>query len=454
MGADKEIIVALEFGTSAIQGIAGRKNPDGTVQILAIEQECTADAIQRGVIYNIDKTTQAIKSIVERIDERLGIRIGRAYVGVGGQSLHSVSNVIPRDFEAKLKITPELIDNLKDNNASVEYSDSQILDVIPQEYIIGNRSIADPIGVQTERLEARFVNVVARNTLLENIEKCMRQAGIDIVENFIAPLALADAMLTDSEKRSGCALVDFGAGTTTVTVYRGNLLRHLAVIPLGGQNINNDMIAAHQLETDEAEALKRKYGVAYVSSESDKPQQLDISNDRKLSENELLNIIGARQEEIIKNVWNQIEPMKEHLLAGIVITGGASQLKDMPEAIKHFTEFQKVRAAKSLITTADVANDVVTPQGNSVDTLIALLMHGNSDCLEEVEETVEDEVHEGEPTVAEQEPAQAAAETVTETEKEEKPEEPAPAKPKKHFSENLHRLWRTFTKTFSEDDGE
>ena len=196
-------------------------------------------------------------------------------------------------------------------------------------------------------------------------------------------------MLTDNEKRSGCALVDFGAGTTTVTIYRGNLLRHLAVIPLGGQNINSDIIAAQQLDTDEAETLKRKYGVAYVSAESDKPQQLAISNDRTLSENDLLNIIGARQEEIILNAWNQIKQMSDKLLAGIIITGGAAQIKDMPEAIKHFTEFPKVKSAKSLITTADVNPEVITPQGNSIDTLIALLMHGNTDCLIEQEDNTE-----------------------------------------------------------------
>lgn len=389
MGAEKEIIVALEFGTSAIQGIAGRRKADGTVQILGIEQEHIIDAIQHGVIYNIDKTTQAIHNIIDRLNERLNIHIGRAYVGVGGQSLHTAGNVISRELETTVKVTPELIDNLKDNNRATLYPNSQILDVVPQEYIIGNRSITDPIGIQTDHIEAHFQNVVAKNILLENIHKCMKLAGIEIVDIFIAPLALADVMLTDNEKRSGCALVDFGAGTTTVTIYRGNLLRHLAVIPLGGQNINSDIIAVQQLDTDEAETLKRKYGVAYVSAESDKPQQLAISNDRTLSENDLLNIIGARQEEIILNAWNQIKQMSDKLLAGIIITGGAAQIKDMPEAIKHFTEFPKVKSAKSLITTADVNPEVITPQGNSIDTLIALLMHGNTDCQIEQEDNAE-----------------------------------------------------------------
>ena len=112
MGIEKEIIVAIEFGTSAIRGIAGKRKPDGTIQVLAFEQEKANDAIQRGVIYNIDKTTLAIMNIVQRIGERLGAKVVRAYVGTGGQSLHSASNFISRGLETKVKITPELVDNL------------------------------------------------------------------------------------------------------------------------------------------------------------------------------------------------------------------------------------------------------------------------------------------------------------------------------------------------------
>ena len=169
MGADKEIIVALEFGTTAIRGIAGKRKPDGTIQILGIEQERTTDAIQRGVIYNIDKTTQAITNIVTRLNERLSINIVKAYVGVSGQSLHTTGNFISRGLETKVKITPELIDNLKDNNLTTEYTDSQILDVIPQEYIVGNRSVADPIGIQTDQIEARFLNIVDRVQFIYSI---------------------------------------------------------------------------------------------------------------------------------------------------------------------------------------------------------------------------------------------------------------------------------------------
>ncbi len=454
MGAEKEIIVALEFGTSSIRGIAGKKKPDGTIQILDIQQERTNDAIQRGVIYNIDKTTQAINNIVSRLDENLNLHIRRAYVGVGGQSLHSNGNFISRGLEMKVKITPELVDNLMDNNRATQYTDSQILDVVPQEYVVGNRTIADPVGIQSDQIEARFLNIVAKNVLVENIQKCMRMAGIEIADMFIAPTTLADVLLTDSEKRSGCAMVDFGAGTTTVAVYNGNLLRHLAVIPLGGNNITADIATAHQMEFEEAESLKRKHGIAYVAAESDTPQQLPISNDRTLSENELQNIIGARQEEIIANVWHQIENVSSTLLSGIVITGAAAQLKDMPEAIKHFTKFQRVKLAKSLITTADVAPGITAPQGNSSDTLIALLMHGEANCVEaRQDDAVRGEGEETTPLAQDpQAPAEPQPEAQPETQAtEQAAEEP---KPKKRFGEGFKKFGRVLQKIFTDEEEE
>lgn len=449
MGAEKEIIVALEFGTSSIRGIAGKKKPDGTIQILDIEQERTTDAIQRGVIYNIDKTTQAITNIVTRLGENQNIHIRRAYVGIGGQSLHSDGNFISRGLEMKVKITPELVDNLMDNNRATQYTDAQILDVVPQEYVVGNRTIADPVGIQSDQIEARFLNIVAKNTLVENIQKCMRMAGIEIADMFIAPMTLANVLLSDSEKRSGCAMVDFGAGTTTVAVYNGNLLRHLVVIPLGGNNITNDIATAHQMEFEEAEGLKRKYGIAYVAAESDTPQQLSISNERTLSENELQNIIGARQEEIIANVWHQIENVSNTLLSGIIITGAAAQLRDMPEAIKHFTKFQRVKVAKSLITTVDVGAGVTAPQGNSCDTLIALLMHGDTNCADvkeegEQEPKVEEENGEGLTDAPVNTPVTEVEEKVEETNKE--------PKQKRKFGEGFKKFGRVLQKIFTDEE--
>lgn len=150
-----------------------------------------------------------------------------------------------------------------DSNREVPIIDQDILEVAPQEYKVGINLLADPVGVPSDHIEGRFLNIIARSSVKQNIDKCFHQAGIEIADYVISPLALANAVLTNSERRSGCMLIDFGADTTTVSVYKNNILRHLAVIPLGGSNITKD-ICSQQIEEEDAEELKLKYGNAYI----------------------------------------------------------------------------------------------------------------------------------------------------------------------------------------------
>ncbi len=432
METKNDIIVALEFGTSCIRGIAGCKKTDGSVQILGIEHEDTNEGILKGVIYNIDKTTQAISNIIARLSDKLNKQIYQAYVGIGGQSLHSETNSIKRNLEATVKITPELTDNIKDNNRQTQYPGAEILDVIAQEYIVGTRPTQDPLGVMGDNIEVKFLNIVAKTTLRENIEKCMRLAGLNIVgDPIIAPLALADALLGNNEKRSGCALVDFGAGTTTVQVYKDNILRHLVVLPLGGNSITGDIMSEYMMESDEAERLKRQNGLAYVAAPTEKPKQLAHSNGRAVDENELQYTIGARQEEIIENMWHQIKAYGKTLHGGIICTGGGANMQDMVNAIQHFSQTEhKVKNAKSLITLADVATGVNAPMNINLETLIALLIQGKTSCVRNLEdiqpaEPQEEAVAETAETPEEQEtqqPKEAAA-TRKEEEEEKKPKQ-------------------------------
>ncbi len=460
MGASENIIVALEFGSSAILGIAGYRKPDGTLKILGIEQERTTESIKKGVIYNIDTTTAAIRSIVARLSQRLGKQIKRAYVGLQGQSLHTERNNFTRVFQTKVKITNEVMDNLMDNNLSTTYPNAEILDVVPQEYTVGHHTVANPVGIQGEQIEAKYLNIVARRTLVENLKQCMAKAGIEIADMFIAPLALAECIVSESDRRSGCALVDFGAETTTVSVYDNTTLRHLVVIPIGGENITKDLMDCRQMQADESETIKRKHGVAYVAQETEHPLDIPISSNRTLNENELQNIIGARVEEIVANVWAQLKPMTESLLAGIIITGGAAQMKDMTEAIKHYTGQERVKAAKNLITTADVAPGVVTPQGTNLDTLLSLLLTGEANCTDDLEpEEVSAETHaeisidEVEDKLIEQ---PVSAEAPEEVPQDPEPAEQKPEEKKEKKAKNYGQKFKNFgswlTKMVSEDE--
>lgn len=437
MGAEKEIIVAIELGSSAIRGIAGTREADGSKQILAIEQERISGIIRRGVIYNIDKTKTAIERIKERLNEKLGVNITRAYVGIAGQSVHTENNRVKRQMDNRIKVSQELVDSLMDENRNTQYPDREILEVVPQEYNLGINSDIDPVGTQTDQIEGRYMNVIARTQLQENIRRCMQEAGLEVVELFTTPLVLADSLLTDTEKRSGCALVDLGAETTTVAIYTKNILRHLVTIPLGGNNITRDIASMKKVEFDEAEKLKKKYGAALLDSKNtEEYKTISISNDRKLDELELKQIVSARMEEIIANIWNQIEKGKwqDELLSGITLTGGGAVLEGLSEAIAYPKNFStnRIKIAKELILTTPTASDVDTSDIEGLNAAIALLLHGKETCASEVkaEEVKEEPVMSTTPEQTDttsETPQEKAEEIVTAPQEEEKVKE----KPKK-----------------------
>ena len=378
-----DFIVAIELGSSKISGIAGRKLPDGSIQILATASENASDCIRKGVIYNLDKTTQSLTSIIKKLESTLKASIGKVYIGMGGQSLRTIRNTEVRHMDEEIKISQELIDSLKDSNRAVPIVGYQILGVAPQEYKVGNDLIVEPVGVQTDHIEARFLNIIARKNVKENITKCCDLVPIEIAEDaedLIAPLALAEAVLTSSEKRSGCALIDFGADTTTVSVYKNNILRHLAVIPLGGNNITRD-ICSQQIEEEDAEALKVRFAQAYTEPTENDDENKTYRLDNGCSINAILleDIVEARLNEILDNVVNQIvlSGYENKLLAGAIITGGGINLKNMEEAFIKRTKIEKLRIAKD--THISLKGMEVKKDGSN-NTLIALLAAGKENC--------------------------------------------------------------------------
>ena len=457
MGAEKDIIVAVELGSTAIRGIAGKREPDGTMRILAIAQEETKDCIRKGLVDNIDKTTQAISHVVKKINEELGISTKRVFMGLSGQSLRTLENKVPYQFAEKTLIDNKLIDQLKEINNGIVYPQAKIHDVIPQEYRIGNRFIQDPVGMQSEQIEARFVNVVARNGMSENIERCVRNAGLEVADLFISPICLADSLLSANEKRSGCALVDIGADTTTICVYYSNLLRHLVVIPLGGNNVTTD-ISTKSIELGEAEELKLKYGTAWHESEEEpNKNKIQISFDRTITEGELNNITEARYEEIIVNIWAHIEPYKDKLLSGILLTGGASKAKNLAKAITEYTQTDKqIRFAKGLPLNIKLASNIHVPEDSNLNTLMALLLKGDQNCVGEAPEITEvSPVEAEEPAVGistkEDEPAvvDSSANLQDENAEEEK-------KPKKdgNVKKKIHNVFSVIKKMLTDPEEE
>lgn len=380
--ATTDFIAAIEIGSSKISGVAGRKNSDGSMQILAYARESSSAFVRKGVIFNLDKTAQSLTSLINRLESELHSSIAKVYVSIGGQSLRTVRNVVGRHLEEDTIIGDELVNAIGDENIAVPLVDMDILDVAPQEYKVGNNLQANPVGLVGNHIEGRFLNIVARASVRKNLEHCFQQAKIDIAEQLIAPVVTANAILTESERRSGCVLIDFGADTTTISIYKNNLLRFLTVLPLGGNSITRD-IASLQLEEEEAEQLKCTYGDALYDEEGAAEElfcKLEDSS-RQLSVAQLNDIVGARAEEIIANVWNQIQlsGYEDKLLAGIIITGGAANLKNLDEMLRKRSKIEKLRTAKVPRHTVHASAGTLLKDG-SQNTLFGLLFEGNQNC--------------------------------------------------------------------------
>lgn len=376
-----DFIVAIELGSSKITGIAGKKNLDGSIRVLAVVKEDATSCIRKGVVNNIDKTVQALSNVIKKLENILKTKIARVYVGVNGQSIRSEKNIIVKQLPADTKVTIDMVNGLMDANRSMQYPDQEILDAVTQEYKVDNQLQADPNGFICTRLEGNFLNILWRKSFYRNLNRCFENAGIAIAEMYLSPLALADVVLTDAERRGGCVLVDLGAETTTVAVYYRDILRHLAVIPLGSNNITKDLTSL-QMEDKTAEEMKLKYAAAYTdSNEIDMGKTYPIDHDRSIDMPKFVEIIEARVQEIIENVWHQVpDEYVGKLLGGIVLTGGGSNMKDIDKAFKILTHTDKVRIAGSVTTTIISKSPAITAKDGTMCTVLGLLAKGNMNC--------------------------------------------------------------------------
>ena len=448
MGAEKDIIIAVELASTAIRAIAGKREPDGSMQVLAFAQEDSPNTIRKGIIDNIDKTTQALSRVIAKLSDKLGVKVNSIYVGLGGQSLRSVHNRVLLQFDGLELLSHKTIDKMHDTNSGVVYPNAEIKEVVPQEFTIGSRSIVDPVGMQAEMLEANFVNIVARPTLEENIRKCVNGAGLEVQELLIAPLCEANALLSPNEKRSGCALVDMGADTTTVSVYSNNILRHLCVIPLGGSNVTSD-ITSLKVEAEEAEELKKKYGTAYRSDNDDKTgEKVNLSFDRTEEVERLQEIVEARYEEILANVYHHIEAYKDKLLSGIIVTGGAARIPDLLQAFARQTGGNiGVKIVKGHPENVTVSFGIQITDHDRLNTLYSLLLAGKENCVGEAAKVpaqteMDFEPKQEEPEKKVEQPAEGK------TDPDEKPEKPK-------GPSALKRIWSTFERMLSDEpDGD
>lgn len=377
----KEFIIAIELGSSKVTGIAGTKNIDGSLNVLAVVKEDSKSSIRKGVVYKSDKAAECLKNIINKLRNNLKTNIDKVYVGIGGQGLHSVKNVIVREYEQPTIVSQAFVDGVLDTNRAMSYSEQKILEAVPLEFKVDSQYQIDPLGIQCKRLEGNMLNILCRNSFVRMLRTCLESAGISVFDTYLTPLTLADSVLTDGEMRSGCLLVDLGADTATVSVYYRNILRFLTVVPLGSANITKDI---ESLSTDEetAEKLKLKYGTAVLDGlDADDNRKVKIDTDRTVEYSRLVELIQARAEEIVRNVWNMVpEEYRDKLLGGIVLTGGGSNMTGIDKLFRDITKVEKVRIADFISQHVSYSNCEPLAHDGTMNGVLSLLLKGEENC--------------------------------------------------------------------------
>lgn len=340
--------VGLDIGTTKIVAIIGRENEYGKIEVLGIGRSKSL-GVHRGVVNNITQTIKSIQQAVEQAEVNAGLKIGSVVVGIAGQHIRSLqhSDYITRANSEEV-INEEDLDKLCNQVYKlVMLPGEEIIHVLPQEYKVdGQAEIKQPIGMYGGRLEANFHVVVGQVSSIKNIGRCIKSAGLDLGNITLEPLASSDAVLSQEEKEAGVALIDIGGGTTDLAIFKDGIIRHTAVIPFGGNVITEDIKEGCSIIEKQAELLKMKFGSAWPGENKDneivsipglrgrEPKEITLKN--------LSKIIHARVVEIVEQVYVEIknyghEEQKKKLIAGIVLTGGGSQLKHLKQLVEYIT---------------------------------------------------------------------------------------------------------------------
>ncbi|CAI8359193.1 MAG: Cell division protein FtsA [Bacteroidota bacterium] len=393
----EKLAVGLDIGTTKIVAMLGTKNEYDKLEIVGIGKS-KSQGVHRGVVNNITQTIQSIQAAAQEAEGVSGKKIESVVVGIAGQHIRSLqhSDYITRTNPDAV-IDEADIERLKNQVFKlVMLPGEEIIHVLPQEYKVdGQAEIKEPIGMYGGRLEANFHVVVGQVSSIRNIMRCVKSAGLDFGGITLEPLASADAVLSQEEKEAGVALIDIGGGTTDLAIFKDGIIRHTAVIPFGGNVITEDIKEGCSIIEKQAELLKIKFGSAWPGENKDNeivsipglrgrdPKEITLKN--------LSKIIHARVQEIIEQVYAEIknyghEEQKKKLIAGIVLTGGGSQLKHLKQLVEYITGMDTRIGYPNEHLAGDTDKTMTSPL---YATAVGLVMNAAANqlpCLDEAQE--------------------------------------------------------------------
>ena len=330
------IITGLDIGTSKIKVLLVSQSKDGKLE-LVLKKEENSEGVRRGVIIDPERISNILKDLFSRISEEVSQKVNSVYVNLGGSHIFCTpSHGLVSVSRADQKISEEDINRvLKETEAINLSSNKEIFDVLPKEFIVdGERGIKEPLGLQGVRLEADVLALGGFSPYLQNTKKAVLDADLEILDMVPNPLAAAGAVLTAKQKELGVALLDIGAGTTGFAVFEEGNLLHLAVLPVGSNNITNDIVIGLKIDAEIAERIKIEYGASILKGKN-VHQKIDIGEETPLifSQKFLIKIISDRILEIFEEANKELKKIgrERKLVGGIVLTGGGAKLAKIAE---------------------------------------------------------------------------------------------------------------------------
>lgn len=440
-----DYVLGIDLGSSRLTGSLGRRSPDGHTTLLSIISQPIDSEIRRGVIHNVEEIAKDIQQLTQKLLQRESatIKAIKVYVNLNAYSLRTIDAKSSFVFSEEEILEESMLEELRLDALTQIDEKFETLDVYDQEYMADGKVDLRPVGALAKVIEGRYRVAVVRKELLRSLDACFKRLDVDY-ERILGPSAAAAAALTEEEKMRGVVLLDFGAQTTSISVYKSGILRHMAVLPFGGNSITRDLTQLNK-DWSDLEAYKLEKGTAkhYTEWAQDESRREEFARleDFDKTANE---IVVARMEEIIDNILAQITYSGidvAKLAEGIVMVGAASDLKDLSGLLEKKITLT-VRQPNLRQHFYKIENGL---ELNASDAVAAgLLLLASPDCCKVVEKTIPDR------TKLDQEPLISGFETVdttfVEPAKKEKPTEPA-QKPRKKSS-----LFGGWARLFDDED--
>jgi len=375
------IVVGLDIGTSKICClVASPGEYENQLNILGIGIT-ESKGVARGFVHNIESTVNSLRVVVEQAEQQSGVKIEEVIVGIAGDHISSQSTRgiigIPNP---KGEISrSDVIRVLEESRRIAIPNDRRILHVIPQEFIVdGHDQISDPVGFSGVRLEAKVNIITGHSTVVDTLYRCVERIGLRVREVVLEPIASSEAVLDNDEKEVGVALVDIGGGTTDIAIFRDNILRFTSIFALAGKKVTDDIQKGLGILLRDAERIKKEYGFTYSPNlnrdESFMLPGIGGRSPKEISKSLLCKVIQPRMEEIFEFALREIEASgwSSNLGAGVVITGGCSQLRGTEDLAGEVFGMQiKIGAPSGL--TYGLAPEVENPM---YSTAVGLALYG------------------------------------------------------------------------------